>query len=61
MEKWVGVRLLRNHASQVPGVRFLHFAYPIFKTILEPDFYIVFKIGLKERIGTRSQHFILRT
>jgi Ribbon-helix-helix protein, copG family len=29
METWVGVRLLRNHASHVPDVRFLHFAYPI--------------------------------
>ncbi|HTS75138.1 MAG TPA: ribbon-helix-helix domain-containing protein [Bryobacteraceae bacterium] len=58
----VGVRLLRNHASHVPGVRFLHFAYPIFKTILEPDLYIVFKIGLnwklQDAIGTRSTfHF----
>jgi hypothetical protein len=54
MGKWVGVRLLRNHASHVPGVRFFHFAYPIFKTILEPRFYMPSKIGL-------NPHFILCT
>lgn len=27
----------QRHASHVPGVRFLHFAYPVFKPILEPD------------------------